>query len=1071
MTKNLNKYFLFLIICQLGAFTALSQTVTNEGTDFWIAFPPNASPPAITIFISSTFSTEGSVWSLVPGVNQDFTVVPGVITQISLPSPVILQGGTEDKGIRVTSKDPISVYGLNYLFGTTGGFLALPINALGTDYRVVTYTANFYPNCSHFSVVATADNTVLTIYNRWTNSTSNVTLNYGQTFMDVETPATNEDITGSRIQSNHPVAVFGSTDCVTIPDPTCGACDQVVEQMFPYYSWGKNYITVPLAGRDASGDIFRIVSSDDRNEILINGSLAATINAGDYYETNLAISSSIITSKAALVAQFAKGQNCSGNIIGDPLMMLIPPREQFLKTYTICTLEGFASHWVNIVAPDYAVNSIYQDGILIPGAAFTQVGTTSYYEAQLPVSTGSHTYNSLHPFGIFVYGWNSQNSYGYPGGCSLSPVGAVNSVTISPPTVTGLLNVSTLCFTAHVEDNLSNPVAGVLVNFDISGISNITGTAYTDALGNAQYCYARTGTTPGTDNIYAECFGFISTTSTAIWTYTPPCSNPTSSGTIGNSQSGCGSFFPAPLVSITLPLVYSGTLEYKWQQSITSSISGFSDITGSNFPDYSPGPLTQTTWYRRLARVDCMNNWIGAAITEALEMTVTMPVTPAVAITADLPEICTGETVTFTANPFNGGTGPSYQWKVNGINSGINSPVLIYSPANGDVITCSLLSSESCTSGNPAQSNQITMVVNANLPAGIAIAASANPFCPGSAVTFTANPVNGGSSPGYQWKVNGINSGSNASTFVYNPVNNDSIRCILTSNHNCVTGSPVSSAKIIMSGTLAPNVTFTSCFDTITTVSAKPFKLKGGIPLGGTYSGPGVNSMTSIFTPSLAGTGLKTIQYTYTNVASCSAGKSKTILVQANPVFTCGNSFTDIRDGKSYPTVQIGTQCWMASNLNYGSNLNSSQFQNDNCLSEKYCYNDLSGNCTKYGGLYQWNEMMTYDDTPAGQGLCPPGWHVPTESEWTTLINYYQGNGLAGKPLQDSVFNGFRAMRSGVYYVNSSMSFMGFATLFWSSTPGIQFKSISHGVNTYNYSVSLYEASRANSFSIRCLKD
>lgn len=122
----------------------------------------------------------------------------------------------------------------------------------------------------------------------------------------------------------------------------------------------------------------------------------------------------------------------------------------------------------------------------------------------------------------------------------------MNSVTISPPTANGVLNISTLCFTAHVQDNLSNPVAGVLVNFNISGISNITGTAYTDALGNAQYCYARTGTITGTDNIFAECFGITSTTSTAIWTLTPLCINPTSSGNFGSSQSGCGSFTPTP---------------------------------------------------------------------------------------------------------------------------------------------------------------------------------------------------------------------------------------------------------------------------------------------------------------------------------------------------------------------------------------------------------------------------------------------------------------------------------------------------------------------------------------------
>jgi len=363
------------------------------------------------------------------------------------------------------------------------------------------------------------------------------------------------------------------------------------------------------------------------------------------------------------------------------------------------------------------------------------------------------------------------------------------------------------------------------------------------------------------------------------------------------------------------------------------------------------------------------------------------------------------------------------------------------------------------------------MIVNANLPAGITIAASANPFCPGSAVDYTATPVNGGSNPTYQWKVNGINAGINSSSFSYVPTNNDSVRCVINSNLSCVTGNPASSAKIIMIGTLAPSVAFSACFDTVTTVNAKPFQLKGGLPIGGIYSGPGVNSSTGIFTPSVAGTGVKTINYSYINVHDCGASKSKSIVVQPYPSFTCGGNLLDTRDNKVYPTVQIGTQCWMSNNLDFGLAIANTIHQADNCIAEKYCYNGTVANCSQYGGLYQWDELMKFDDSPAGQGLCPPGWHVPTETEWTTLMNYYLGNGRAGRPLQDTIINGFKALRSGVFYLNSSWSFLDFATILWSSTASGQSKAISHGMNLYNFSVSLYPASRANAFGVRCLKD
>ena len=444
-----------------------------------------------------------------------------------------------------------------------------------------------------------------------------------------------------------------------------------------------------------------------------------------------------------------------------------------------------------------------------------------------------------------------------------------------------------------------------------------------------------------------------------------------------------------------------------------------------------------------------------------------MPV--GVSISASSNPFCLGSTVTFTATPVNGGLIPGYQWKVNAINViNANNAVYSYAPLNGDVVTCSMLSSETCTSGNPAISSPITMVVNANLPAGITIAASANPFCPGSAVNFTATPLNGGSNPAYQWKVNGINAGTNSSSFSYVPANNDSVRCVINSNLSCVTGNPASSAKIIMIGSLAPNVSFSACFDTVTTLNAKPFKLKGGLPLGGTYSGPGVNSTTGIFTPAAAGPGSHQISYTYTNTHGCSSAKQSHIHSFTQSLITCGNNLTDIRDNKIYPTVQIGTQCWMQRNLEYGTIIPSSIPQTDNCIAERY-FKSYIVNRTSY--MYQWDELMQYQTAEGSQGLCSPGWHVPTETDWTTLMNFYQGNGSAGRPLQDSIINGFKALRSGVFYLNSSWSFLDFATILWSSTSSGQSKAISHGMNLYNFSVSLYPASRANAFGVRCLRD
>ena len=102
--------------------------------------------------------------------------------------------------------------------------------------------------------------------------------------------------------------------------------------------------------------------------------------------------------------------------------------------------------------------------------------------------------------------------------------------------------------------------------------------------------------------------------------------------------------------------------------------------------------------------------------TATVDVVVTDPVPVSVLVTASANPVCAGTSVTFTATPTNGGTTPVYQWKVNGVNVGINSPTYTYAPANGDLVTCVLQSSDSCVTGNPATSNTVTMTVNPKPP-------------------------------------------------------------------------------------------------------------------------------------------------------------------------------------------------------------------------------------------------------------------------------------------------------------------------------------------------------------------
>jgi len=513
-----------------------------------------------------------------------------------------------------------------------------------------------------------------------------------------------------------------------------------------------------------------------------------------------------------------------------------------------------------------------------------------------------------------------------------------------------------------------------------------------------------------------------------------------------------------------LPVNSGLTPLYQWK------VNGV--ITGTNSSTFTYIPLNndQVCCVLTSSLTTCVTN--NPATSNVVTMTVNPNYTVSVSITTPSDTVCQGTAVLFTAHPVNEGLTPIYQWKVNGVNSGANSSTFSYMPVNADVVSCVLTSSyTSCTTNNPATSNAVTMTVFNNLTAGVSISAVPNPFCSGNTVNYSATPTNGGFTPSYQWKVNGANAGSNASTYSFVPQQGDIVQCVMNSSLSCITNNPVTSNTIVMNALAAPLVSFTLCFDSITTINATAFKLKGGVPIGGVYSGSGVNSGTGVFTPSAAGIGTKTITYFYQNSFSCANSKTKTIIVQAVPSFNCGQNLTDIRDNKVYSTVQLGTQCWMQKNLNYGTSLQGNAEQTDNCINEKYCYSDNAANCTLYGGLYQWDELMAYTNTPGAQGLCPPGWHVPTQTEWNTLFSFYQQQALAGKPLQDTIIMGFRAKESGVIYSNFSWSFKGFATIFWTSTPSGTIKAMSHGMNLINFSVSDYPANRSNAFAVRCLQN
>jgi len=184
--------------------------------------------------------------------------------------------------------------------------------------------------------------------------------------------------------------------------------------------------------------------------------------------------------------------------------------------------------------------------------------------------------------------------------------------------------------------------------------------------------------------------------------------------------------------------------------------------------------------------------------------------------------------------------------------------------------------------------------------------------------------------------------------------------------------------------------------------------------------------------------------------------------------------------GKTYTTVQIGNQCWLKENLDVGvyvvsTNTGSTHSDvSNNGVIEKYCYDNNPANCNTYGGLYDWNEAMAYTTTPGTQGICPPGWHIPTLAEFEALKAAVNNDGNALKSIGQGAgtnTSGFSALLSGYRSNNGGFSNLGYNTYFWSSTECGSKYADYLGLYYDNGNFNLDYYNKGNGFSVRCVKD
>lgn len=431
--------FIAFLILSANKASAQYQSITNEGTDFWLAFTEcyDLTTATYTLNISSRYATSGNVSIPGTGFSQNFTTVPNVVSKVSLPPNDATIIGSEyiaARGVHVTSTDPIVVYASTAHQYRSEASLVLPTPSLGTEYRAMSYYTENTNGLmqSEFIIVAAGDTVTVEI-----NTTSNtemgqpaftpwtITLNPGEVYQ-VQAQADGDDLTGSIIRSVAPTEdvsfavysghVWAWTFCFGNKDP-------LYEAVFPTTTWGKEYILLRTPNR--AFDEFRALAHYDSTFLSVDNVVVDTLMAGEFYADSFSVATYVTADKRISVAVFTLSGSCDLYMDCDPSMVLYNSNEQmFLDTITFYTTDQYAidSNYVHIVTRTVDTSTIDFNGVQVSLTENWNVflWDSAYSYATFLVDTGSHTITTTEcGFLAYVVGMSYAESYYYAAGVSL----------------------------------------------------------------------------------------------------------------------------------------------------------------------------------------------------------------------------------------------------------------------------------------------------------------------------------------------------------------------------------------------------------------------------------------------------------------------------------------------------------------------------------------------------------------------------------------------------------------------------------------------------------------------------
>jgi len=433
------------------------------GTNFWVVFFSAyeiGNTTNLSLYISSAVGATGMVTVPGLGITNAFSVAAGAVTEVDLDPSVMMADYdvVETNGIHITADQPVAVYGVDYSYTTTCSFTGYPTALLGTNYCVMARASlDNWPGDentnSQFAIVATADNTTVTNTPSPTahlcghTNAYTINLQQGETYQINSTDMIG-DVTGTRITSDKPLAVFAGAGCAWVPATNFSSGNPLVQEQLPVDTWGTQALALSFAGRTI-GDNYRVLAAYSNTVVTISGRvvipldensspwtvttsnevvLVVITNAGQFYDIIVAGPVEFQASQPIQVAHFANG-NSFDDQMGDPCEILLPPAGHYLLTNTVFTLpdnnvtgdfyEDY--NYLNIIVPQSAIANTLVDGSTVDATNFVPIGTSGYYGAQISVTNAvdgatTHTVTSSQPVGVEVYGFGFYDAYGYFGG-------------------------------------------------------------------------------------------------------------------------------------------------------------------------------------------------------------------------------------------------------------------------------------------------------------------------------------------------------------------------------------------------------------------------------------------------------------------------------------------------------------------------------------------------------------------------------------------------------------------------------------------------------------------------------